>query len=241
MEVEGAGFHAAGAQQLGEFAGVAQHGVDFGVSAAVAVFEDVEGLRVAEAPPRADEGVAEVGVRDVAGAVEAHEAEFGEALFALHEGADAVAEPRGEHGQDAVGQIGGVAALGGFEVEGAAGAHVVADVGDVDGEFPAAAVALHGDGVVVVARAGGVDGEDAALPPVVSPDAFVAAYAVGQAGGFVEHGGGEFAAQAVAAHDAEHVDAFVFRPAEDFFDAAGGFVLCKGVAEGLHDDAHAGE
>ena len=61
---------------------------------------------------------------------------MGQPVLVGNEAADAVAEALGQHRDDAVDQVGGVAALAGLAVEGTAGFYVVGNVGDVHGEFP---------------------------------------------------------------------------------------------------------
>lgn len=53
-------------------------------------------------------------------------------VFAGTEGAVVVRQAFGEHGQDAIDEVDGVAAAQGFSVEGGVFGDVVADVGDVD-------------------------------------------------------------------------------------------------------------
>jgi len=64
-----------------------------------------------------------------------------EAIFAWLQGAHAVGEGLGKHGDGAIEEVNGVAAEAGFAVERGFGRDVVGDVGDVDLQKPAAVFA----------------------------------------------------------------------------------------------------
>jgi len=104
------------------------------------VFENELGVFVGEFGGGVDDGVDEFGVEGFAVFIEVDDGAFGEAIGVGFEGAEAVGEGFGEHGDDAVDEVGGVASGLGFAVEGGAGFDVVGDVSDVDGEDP---VCLH--------------------------------------------------------------------------------------------------
>ena len=83
-----------------------------------------------------------------------------EAVDERLEAADAVAQALREHRDDAVGEVDAVAARERLAVEGAAGADIMGDIGDVDAEPPAAGQALDVDGIVEIPGVVGIDGDD---------------------------------------------------------------------------------
>ncbi len=102
--------------------------------------EDFLCLFVGEFGAGVDDGIDEMSIQQVAVCGDFDDGAFGEAIDVGFEGADAVGEFDGEHGEDAVDEVGGVAAFDGFLVHGGAGFDVVGDIRDVDFEVPAAVV-----------------------------------------------------------------------------------------------------
>jgi hypothetical protein len=96
------------------------------------VFDDGGDLGVGHAAGGADDSFAELVAEDLAVGVDVHEAAEDEAVFVGAEAADVAGELLGEHGDGAVGEVDGVAAEAGLEVEIGPGEDVFGDVGDVD-------------------------------------------------------------------------------------------------------------
>jgi hypothetical protein len=122
------------------------------------------GLFVAELGVAAHQAAMELVARLLAVLVEDHAHGQGGAVLAFLEAAQAVGQPLGQHGLDAVGEVGGVALLARLAVQIGVGADVGGDVGDGDPDDPAAGVlrvlvTLGVDGVVVIAGVGRVDGD----------------------------------------------------------------------------------
>ena len=136
------------------------------------IVENSKRLAVGEAGGALDYAFRETRFADFAVFVEVDEGGEGEALDVGLERADAVAEMLGQHGDDAVGEIRCevIATFARFAVEGMAGANVMGDIGDMDGEAPAAArEALDVDGVVEILGVIGIDGDDELLPAIFAP------------------------------------------------------------------------
>jgi hypothetical protein len=131
------------------------------------------GLFVAELGVAAHQAAVELVARLLAVLVEDHAHGEGGAVLALLQAAQAVRQPFGQHGLDAVGEVGRVALGARLAVQRRAGPDVGGDVGDGDPDDPAAGVllvlvALGEDGVVVVAGVGRVDGDERDIAQVVA-------------------------------------------------------------------------
>ena len=111
---------------------------EFGAGASASLSRMVWTCGVGHAARGADDAFADLVVEDFAAGVDFHEAEEDEAVFAGAQAADVGRELLREHGDGAVGEVDGVAAEAGFEVERGAGRDVVGDVGDVDLKMPVA-------------------------------------------------------------------------------------------------------
>ena len=86
------------------------------------------------------------------------------------QGADAVGQLHRQHGHHLVGKIHRGTPLPGLQVQRGAGAYIVAHIGDVDPQHPAALVVLlQTDRVVKVLGGGPVDGDDGLAPQVQPP------------------------------------------------------------------------
>ena len=123
------------------------------------------GLGVGEGGGRADQRPGEAVGADLAGGVEGQADGDRGAVAAVDQRAEVAGEAVGQHRDDAVGEVGGVAAAAGLAVEGGAGGDVMGDVGDRHPDDVAAGVVgrvvgVGEDGVVVVAGVGGVDGDE---------------------------------------------------------------------------------
>jgi len=95
---------------------------------------------------------------------------MGEMIFAGLETADPDRQVFGQHADDAVHQIGAVAAAQGFAVDIGAGFDIGGDIRDVDAQAPAAVgEGFDGHRVVIVMRAGRVDRQDGPGAQVDTP------------------------------------------------------------------------
>ena len=126
--------------------------------------EEGECLPVGQAGGAADHGAPEADIADRAVAVDLGKDAEGEAILVGPQAAETVGEILGKHRDDAVGEVDGVASRACLLVERGVGLHVVGDVGDVDGRFPAVIGGLHLDGVVEVASCVGIDRDDVTPP-----------------------------------------------------------------------------
>jgi len=131
-----------------------------GEACGVALEDEVD-LVVGEAAGGADEAVGEAGGDNVALGVESDVGGFDVAVLVFLEGADAVAEDFGEHGDDVSGEVGAVGALSSFVIEVGVWFDKGGDIGNVDAkEDVTLGETSEADGVVEVAGVGGVDGDD---------------------------------------------------------------------------------
>ena len=200
-------------------------------------------LGVGEGGGGADQRAGEAVGADVTVGIEGEADGDGGAVGAVDERAEVAGEAVREHGDDAVGEVGGVAAAAGLAVEGAAGADVGGDVGDGDPDDVApgvlrVVVGVGEDGVVVVAGVGGVDGDEGERAQVL-------ALAEGQRArgfGLGEGGLGELVGDAVLV-DGDERDGFRRgRVAEAGGDAGARQAVRAGLADllGLDQLARAG-
>ena len=125
-------------------------------------------LGVGHAAGGADDAFADFVAEDVAVAVDLHEAGEDEAVFVGAQAADIGRELLREHGDGAVGEVDGVAAQAGFEIERRAGRDVLRDVGDVDLQFVTVGSLFDEDGVVEVLGGLAVDGDDGKIAEVAA-------------------------------------------------------------------------
>lgn len=143
----------------------------FGGFADIAI-DDGLSFEIGEAFGGMDAGFGEACGDDVGVFIVADEAGEAAAGNVFLEGADAVAQDLGKHGDDVAWEVDGVAAGVGFLVDLGAGFDVEGNVGDVNGEFDHGAGSVvdfgHGDGVIEVAGVGGVDGADQGVGEVES-------------------------------------------------------------------------
>ena len=169
----------------------------------------------------ADDGLCEADAFDFSSACELDERGVCESLDACAQRAQVGAESQWEHGDAAVGEIGGVAALAGFAIQRRAGADVVCDIGDVNAEPPAVVRFLHADGVIMIFRIIGVNRGDELIAAVFAFCDFSGGDFIGKGFRFAHDGGGEFDVEIVGADDGKHVHAVVGGSAEEFDDLAG--------------------
>ncbi len=107
---------------------------------------------------------------DLALGVDVHQTGQGEPVDLRIQRTDAIGQPLRQHRHDAVGQIDRGGPFKGLPLQGAALAHVVADVGDVHTQAPAAlGQLLHADGVVQILGVGPVHRDDLPVAQVTAP------------------------------------------------------------------------
>ena len=94
-----------------------------------------------------------------AGGVQGHEGGEGQLVLPGVQGAGAVAQRLGQHGDDPIGKIDRRAALARLHVQGGVRLHVVGHVRDVHPQHPAIRRPLQRDGVVQILGVPAVDGE----------------------------------------------------------------------------------
>ncbi len=214
-------------------AGFAQVAVDQGLSFAVG-----------QAFGGFDGGAGDACGDDVSAGVEADDGGLAEADDAFLQGADAVAQQFGQHGDDVAWQVDAGAALPGFLVKRAVGSDEVCDVGDVDTQFPDGMVAFGGgvepanvNRVVVVAGVGRVDGHDQLAGEVLAVVGDGAAVERGSGGlGVIGDGLFEGFRQAEGAHYGPGFDVDLAALAQHVDDDAFGQFTLFGEADQLDDD-----
>ena len=154
-------------------AGGAPGGPERGDDGVVAGIGAGLGLGVGEGRLRAHQGAGEaVGAGGTVGVEDEADGDAG-AVDAVDERAEVARQAVGEHRDDPVGEVGGVAPAAGLAVERRAGADVGGDVGDGDPDDVAAGVGgivvgVGEDGVVVVAGVGGVDGDEGEVAQILA-------------------------------------------------------------------------
>ena len=184
---------------------------------------------VGEAPLRMDDGGIKLRVQHppVVGNEKFHA--FGQAVHVRLERAQFVAQRLRQHRDDAVHQVGRVAALARLVVQRRAGLHVMRHVRDVDPQLPLLRRnALQADRVVKILRVVGINGDDrgdGGNPRGPPPSCGVNRRADGVR--LVQHGLGKMQRQIVLAQHRQHVHAFLVRRAEDFDDFAFGIGVAR--------------
>src|SRR5258708_6662120 len=203
-------------------------------------FEDLVDVGVCHALGGANDAGSHPGVEHAAGGIELHDGAEDGAIFAGLQGAHAVREGLGKHGDVAIEEVNGVAAEAGFAVERGFGREVVGDVGNVDLQEPAAVIAAFDvDGIVEVARAFAVDSDDGEAAKIFAAGEFGFGDGAGEFLGFVSNFAREGGGQGVLADDGFGVDSEIAGAAQNFDDAADGSGAFAAVADqfGVDDGA----
>ena len=132
------------------------------------VDEDVVGLAVGKARVRADEGRVQREAHELSLIVQEQVGRHGTPLGAGRERAQLVGKSRGQHGDDAVGQIHARGAPTRVQIDRGAPGHVVAHVGDVHAEPPQPLFLqiIQGQRIVEIFGVGRIDGEGEAVAQV---------------------------------------------------------------------------
>ena len=155
-----------------------------------------------------------------------HVADHAQALDFGVQGTKPVAELLGQHGDHAARKVHAGGAVVGIDVDGAAGLHVVAHVGNGHQQAPALAAAHLGGlaihGIVEVARILAVDGDQGHVGQVHTELLVLRAHLVGQCLGLGQALGRELMRHAVLAHGDLDLHARVVHLAQHFGDAAHG-------------------
>ena len=189
------------------------------------IFENGESLPVSQPRRAVDHGLGKLRGPDLARLVELDESRGGEPIHPRLQRAHAVAQPLRQHRDDAVGEVGRVAARARLAVERIAGPHVVRDVRDVDAEPPAGFGALDEDRVVEILRVVRIDRDHHLRPAILAPRDFLRVDRFRNLLRLAQHVGGKFQRQLVFADDREHVHAGCAGWAEHLDDLALGVGL----------------
>ena len=108
----------------------------------------------------ADHGSGKTTVPDSATAIELQEDRVRQPIYLRIQAANAVAQPLGQHWNDAVRQINAVSTASGLPIECAPGPHICTYVRNVDPQSPAALDLFDVNGVVEIARIVRIDGDN---------------------------------------------------------------------------------
>ncbi len=175
---------------------------------------------------------------DLAGGGDQHVAHHAQAVDLGVERAQPVGQLLRQHGDDPAREVDAGGAVVGVDVDGAAGLHVVADVGDRHQQAPALAATDLGrlaiDGVVEVARVLAVDGDQRDVGQVHAVLAVGRAHLVGQRAGHGDAGFGEFVRHAVLAHRDLDLHAGVVDLAQHLLDPPDRLAVQAGRLGELH-------
>ena len=171
IEIERAVFESMAADALRHLVGIVQESLDVGVRLGL---ECCKRLFVGKASFGADDCRIELGADHMTLCGKQELDALGEAVDVGLQRAEFIAQRLGQHGDDAVHEVGGVSALSGFDIQCAARSDVVRDICDVDPEFPLiTALTLNADGVVKVFGVIGVDGDDVVAAAVNAVGTFI--------------------------------------------------------------------
>ena len=193
------------ADELRHFVGLVQHFFD-GIGGLA--LQHRQGFLIGKAPLGMNHGRVKLRAHHAAVGGEQELHAFGQAIHPGFERAQLVAEALGQHGDDAVHQVGGVAPLPGLGVQGGPGPDVMRHIGDVDPQFPLpVGGGLEANGVVKILGVIGVDGHDGMVAAIGAPGQFVRANLLADGNRFGEDALGKMVGQAVLAEHGEHVHA----------------------------------
>ena len=153
----------------------------------------------------------------------------------IHEGADAVGELGGEHGDDLVGEVDRGAPLPGLHVQGGTHGDIVAHVGNVDPQHGTAlAVPLQRHGVIQIPGVLAVNGDDELVPQVQPSRQGGGVHRLGRPGGLLQHRGRELAVDPLLEEDGLHGGLPAAVPAKDLRQGAHGGLFGGAVAGEVH-------
>src|ERR1035437_8957316 len=172
--------------------------------------------------------------------IDLHQRGEHQAIHVGDERAQVGGELVGQHGDGAIREVNAGAAQLGFQIDGRSGAHIVADVGDVDvqGEV-AVREATDPDGVVEIARRLAIDGDDGHVAEVAAPLDVGLGDPSGHRLRLLDDLGRELVGQVGLADDDLHVDAKIVGVAENFDHAADRGRAALGILQQFDVDHHA--
>ena len=228
VQLQGAPPAPAALQHLGQGGHVLQHGQDVLIplrQRRVAVGEQHVAVLVGHTLGGADHALGDGVLHHLPLRRQGHDAGQGQPVCPGIEGADAVGQLLWQHGHHLVGEVHRRAPLPGLQIQGGALGDVVAHVGDVHPQHPAApAVLLQAHRVVQILGGGPVDGDDGLVPEIQPPGLGGFLHRLGGGHGLGQHRVGEVPADVVLIEDGGH-----------------GALPLPGGAEHLPQGAHGGQ
>ena len=186
---------------------------------------------------RVDNGRIEFRIHDPAVVSEEELDALGQAIHLGLQRTQFIAERFGEHRDDPVHQVRGIAALAGFGVQRRAGPDIVGHIGDVNPQAPLiGGNPFEADGVVEVLGVIRVDGDDPMFAAVDPTGEIAFLDGVANHMGFLKNGFGKVEGQVVLTKDGQHVDPFGIGRSQNFDDFALGAHLPGLPFPEFHDD-----
>lgn len=234
IKIEGSGAESFPADFLGQVIGLVEHFFDF---IGRFIFEDGEGLLVGEAPAGSNDSGIKVGFEDLASVADEKLGALGETIDVGFERAKLIAEGLGQHGDHAIDQVSGIAAVPGFFIQGGARFHVMGNVGDMDPDFPLAIRSgTNANRVVEILGVIRIDGCNKVTATIRASGKVSWGDFGADGSGFLKGALGKPERKVVMAQDAEHVDTFGIGGAEDFDNFAFGRVMAGDPLTQFDDD-----
>ena len=228
VQLQGAPPPAEALQHLGQGGHVLQHGQDVLIplrQRRVAVGEQHVAVLVGHTLGGADHALGDGVLHHLPLRRQGHDAGQGQPVCPGIEGADAVGQLLWQHGHHLVGKVHRRAPLPGLQIQGGALGDVVAHVGDVHPQHPAApAVLLQAHRVVQILGGVPVDCDDDLVPEIQPPGLGGFLHRLGGGHGLGQHRVGEVPADVVLVEDGGH-----------------GALPLPGGAEHLPQGAHGGQ
>ena len=175
--------------------GIGQGGEGFGhrrLHRQLLPFKEGPDLGVGEPLPGANHRLAEAELGNLARCVDPHVAGQGQPVLPGAQGAQAVGQGFRQHGNDPIRQIDGSAPLPSLLIQGAAGLHILGDIGDGDQQPPAALPGFGEHRIVEIPSRFAINGCQRQRPQILPPRMLAGANLLRQAAGRLTRRGRPF-------------------------------------------------
>ena len=190
---------------LREFVRVMQHSLN---GARWRALQNLEGLAIAETALRMNHRGISPGLQHAAVLRDEELHALRQAIHVRLERTELVAQCLRQHRDDAVHQVGGVAAPPRLVIERGSRLHIVRYVRNVNPELPVIlGNSVEADGVVEVLGIVGIDGDDLMTPAILAPGNFTGAHLAADGARLIQDLLGEMQREVVLAQHGEHVHA----------------------------------